>query len=146
MWCVAIVHSFWLAVRINTGLGMGLLYSHPIITLWSHWSSVFIGWPIGAIYSGGWITIKEDPEKGIGWLKASSADRRLEALATLFSPLPLYPESSTWPFLPKLIYSSDSSLTVLASQLITSYSKLKLLVIVVHDFFNHCIMNKCCYC
>ena len=35
------------------------------------------------MYSGVWTPIKEDPEKEIDRLKAGSADRRIEALATL---------------------------------------------------------------
>ena len=79
-------HSFWLAVRLNTGLGVGFLYPHPP---WLR--SGAIG-PAFLLYSGVWTIIKEDPKKGIGRSKAGSADRRLDAVATLFVTLTLYPE------------------------------------------------------
>ena len=109
----------------------------PMITLWGHWSSVSIDWPIGAMYSGVWIPIKEDPEKGMVRLKAGSADRRLEALATLFATTAALPRvlNLTVPSSINLL-KTDSRVTVIASQLITSYYELKpLVVVVVHDFF-----------
>ena len=126
-------HSFWLGVRLNTGLGMKFLYlPYPMIALWGHWSSVSIGWSIRAMYSGVWTPIKEDPEKGIDRLKAGSADRRLAALATLFATTAL-PRvlNLTAPSNISLL-KTDSRLTVIASQLI---SQLKLLLVVIHDFF-----------
>ena len=98
-------HSFWLAVRLNTSLGMRFLYPTPMITLWDDWYRVSIGWPIWARYSGVWTPIKEDCEKSRKWLEAGSADGRLKALASLLPPLPRYPESSTWLSLATLVCS-----------------------------------------
>ena len=134
--CTMQGHSFWLAVWLNMGLRVGFFYPPSIIVLWGHWSSVSIGWPIGAMYS--WVRshIKEDPEKGIGRLKAGSTDWRHEALATLFTTTATLPRvlNLTIPSNINLL-KTDSRLTVIATQLITSYSELKPLLVVVHDFF-----------
>ena len=115
-----------------------------MIVLWDHWSSISIGWPIGAMYSRVWIPIKEDPKKWIGRLKAGFADQKLEALATLFATTAALPRVLNLNVPSNInLLQTDLRLTVIASQLITSYSELKPLVFVVHDFFNHCILNKC---
>ena len=64
---------FLLAVWLNTGLGMGVFTSPDDCAL------------------GPLDPIKEDPAKGIDRLKAGSADRRLEALATLFATIAALP-------------------------------------------------------
>ena len=121
-------------------------YPPPMIALWGHWSSVSIGWPIGAMDSCVWTPMKEDPEKGIGRLKAGSADRRLEALATFFATTTALPKVLNLTVPSNINWlKTDSRLIVITSQLITSYTELKHLVVVIHDIFNHCIMNKCCY-
>ena len=83
------------------------------------------------MYSGVWTPIK-NPEKGIGRSKAGSADRKLEALATLFVTIAALPRVLNLTVPPKInLLKTDSRLIVIASQLITSYSKLKPLVVVV---------------
>ena len=128
-------HSFWLAVCLNTSLGVRFLYPLPMIVLWDHWAGLSTGWPIRAMYSGVWTPIKEDPEKGIERLKAGSADGRLEALATLYATAATLPRvlNLTVPSNISLL-KTDSRLTVIASQLI---SELKaFVVVVVHNFFK----------
>ena len=82
--------------------------------------------------------IKNDPEKGIGRLKAGSTYRRLEALATLFATTAALPRvlNLTVHTIINLL-KIDSRLTVIASELITSYSELKplVVVVVVDEFF-----------
>ena len=101
-------HSFWLAVRLNTGLEVWFLYLPtddcalgPLVQrfFWlANRSHVFRDLDLK----------KEDPEKGIDRLKAGSADRRLEALGTLFTTIATYPESSTWPSLVTLVCSKQT--------------------------------------
>ena len=126
-------HSFWLAVPLNTGLEGSFLYPCPMIALWGHWSCVSIGRSIRVMYSGVWARIKEDPEKGIDRLKAGSADRRLEDLATLFATAVALARVLNFTVPSNIsLLKTDSRLTVIASQLIT---ELKPLVVVVHDIF-----------
>ena len=104
----------------------------PMIALWGHWLSVSIGQSETFIQG-------LDPHKRryrIGRLKAGSADRRLEALATLSATTAALPRdlNLTVPCNINLL-KTDSRLTVIASQLITSYTELKPFVFVVHDFF-----------
>ena len=86
------------------------------------------------MYSAVWTPIKEDPEKGIDTLKAGSADRRLEALATLFTTTAALPRvpNLTVPSNINLL-KTDWRLTIIASQLM---SELKPLVVAVHDFLK----------
>ena len=78
-----------------------------------------------------WRDGKEDREKRIDRLKAGSADRRLEALSTLFT--------TTAALLRDLsninLLKTDSRLTVIASQLISEPKPLVVVVVVVHDIF-----------
>ena len=107
-----------------------------LLSLKLQWNSVSIGWPIGAMYSGVWNPIKEDLEKWIGRLKAGSADRRLETLATLFATTVALPRvlNMTVPWNINLL-KADSRLTVIANQTITFYSKRKPLVFFCTLFF-----------
>ena len=67
----------------------------------------------------------------MGKLKAGSADRRIEALATHFVTTATLPRVLNLTIPTKInLLKTDLRLTVIASQLITSYSKLKLLVVV----------------
>ena len=87
------------------------------------------------MYSGILTPIKEDPKKGIGRSKAGSVDRKLEALATLFATTAALPRVLNLTVPTKItLLKTDSRLTVIASQLITSYSKLKPLMVIVPDF------------
>ena len=87
------------------------------------------------LYSGVWIPIKEDSEKGIDRLKAGSADRILEVLATLFATTATLPRflNLTVPSNISLL-KTDSKLTVIASQLIFELRALLVVIIVMHDF------------
>ena len=140
---------FWLAVQSNADLGWRgvLFYSFPMITLRGHWSGISVGWPIGAMYSGIWTAIKEDPEKVTnqieGWSHSQKTQSPCRRFATAVLPSPFcHSVSWTWPFLPKLINSkTDLRLIIIASQLITSDSESENPFVVVHDF-NQSIMNK----
>ena len=98
-------HSFWLAVWLNMGLGVGFFLPHPQWLCYGTIGSAFLlaGQSEPCIQESGppW-------KKEIGRSKAGSAGQRLEALATLMPPLLLYPETSTWPFQPQLICSKQT--------------------------------------
>ena len=105
-----------------------------MIALGNHWSSVFIGWPIRAMYSGVWTLIREDSVKSRERLEASSVDGRLKALATLFATTAalLRVLNLTVPSDISLL-KMDSALAVITSQLIIELKAL--VVIVVYDSF-----------
>ena len=73
-----------------------------------------------------------------GWFRAP----KTWSLSPSFPPLLLYPESSTWPFLPKLICSRKTRGKLLSpvnlSLLTPNWNPL------LYMIFNHCIKNKCC--
>ena len=140
-------HSFWLAVRLNMGLGVRFLYPYPMIVLRDHWSSVSIGWPFTAMYSGFWTPIKEDSKKSrerlkkkknsfsSERLKAGSADGRLGVLATLFATTATLPRVLNLTVTRNIsLRKTDSGLAVIASQLITELKAIAV-VVAVHDSF-----------